>query len=158
MTSTELNLTELLKGCEGEMFWSQIWGEVILNRLHPDNNNGHQPLVSIKFPNSKLSRNITADGYLSYGERYGYCILWPSKELYEEYPLDPYSAWMAWKKSRELGYKLAIEFTIEHTEDGIMTQEYDDFSCMFRSEQRAQQAIEIVKKALQKFHEKNNKR
>ena len=35
-------------------------------------------------------------------------MLFPSRALYEQYPLDPYTAWMIWKEEQKKEYGLGV--------------------------------------------------
>lgn len=93
----KLNLCRILESHIGETFYSQIWGDVVLEGICLENNNGSQPLLRIRVLAAEHHfRNLTADGYLSYGERFGNIVLWPSKESYVTYHDYPLTAWMKW--------------------------------------------------------------
>ena len=110
---------------------------------------------------------VTSKGHHSDNPNKGGCILWPSEELYEKYPLDPYSAWMEWKEARkpkrwraEIG---EIYWRISAKGNTSVTEEYNtetddycyNYGNYFRTKEEAEQAAEIIKDALHKFHEQN---
>lgn len=64
----KLNLCKILKGHEGETFWSDVFGYIILKEII------HEILV-IQWGNITL--NLYSDGSKVYGER---CVIFPSKE------------------------------------------------------------------------------
>lgn len=86
----ELNLSELLKGHEGETFYSPIVGDctlkAITNYIH----------VAV---NDHPSYCFFLDGRR---EKSGAVVFFPSRDLYEQYPLDPYTAWMKWQEEQKL--------------------------------------------------------
>ena len=95
-------LSVLLHGYEGQEFWSPIWGDVLLVKIDLDNNCKSQPLLRVVLNDGKNQRNLTRTGKLDYStENFGRCILWPSIELYQEYPLDSEKAWDIWSNSKK---------------------------------------------------------
>ncbi|MCM1142103.1 MAG: hypothetical protein NC453_26330 [Muribaculum sp.] len=96
----ELNLCELLKGHEGETFFSLAYGEVNLDEIRRGTQRGDAPDflcvrattfdsgTIIVNPNGKLRNTGVVD-------------LVPSRALYEQYPLDPYTAWMKWQEEQK---------------------------------------------------------
>ena len=98
MEEKELNLCELLKGCEGEEFYSLTHGDVKLEVIHTPEVNKPTYYLLIR-PGFRVGREVI----LSNGKRdmSGVVILYPSRALYEKYPLDAYTAWMEWKESRD---------------------------------------------------------
>lgn len=166
MEEKELNLCELLKGCEGEEFYSNAYGEVtfvdfIKHSIHGD-------LIYIKWHEYE---EYYCDAYLFPNGREsskGMCILWPSKELYQKYPLDPKKAWKVWaeaRKSKRWRAEKDEYFYLITTggEVGSVQDTYSDYyndlyklGNYFRTKEEAQQAAEAVKETLEKFHEKNN--
>lgn len=144
MEEKELNLCEILKGYEGEEFYYLLSGKkVILDSIK-------YGIISIK--TSDNGANLLPNSAAIKG---GIELLYPSKELYEKYPLDAYSAWMEWKNSKkkiELFFDMKIA---EENSDELLSSEYVLYE--FNSYEEANQATEVVKEALQKFYGKNNK-
>lgn len=155
MEEKELNLLELLKGCEGEMLYSLIDGEVKLKQLTDD--------VICQY--HKYHRS----GYLSGCALDGVCQLYPSRALYEKYPLDPYSAWMEWKEARK-----PKRWRAEKGEDYIFIDTdcilrrakeeksfFDDkrykYGNYFKDDDTAKQAAQDVRECLEQFHSQNQK-
>ncbi len=90
----ELNLCELLKGHEGETFYSPLCGMDELIEI----------MVGYSFPIATSKRYYTKDGRTSCDEE-AECMLFPSKELYAQYPLDPCTAWTKWaEKNKKVTY------------------------------------------------------
>ena len=79
METKELNLCELLKGCEGMELWSDIFGKCKLESLNGD--------ASYKIKVSGLNtnqENYACQSFTKYGRFYdcypdGKCMLWPSE-------------------------------------------------------------------------------
>lgn len=162
MEEKELNLCELLKDCEGEGFYSPAFGNIQLEENEENN------LVFREDYNKAVDELIQTDreGVHSFN---GMTIIYPSRALYEKYPLDAYSAWMEWKEARkpkiwraERGSKywwFNDEFEIRCNADirDSIDNNRADFGNYFRTEEVAKQAAGIVKDALQKFHEQHEK-
>ncbi len=92
MTEKELNLCELLKGCEGEKLYSPYIGECRLTEIKPDEDH------SIWIRNSDdVWVALPSCGH----EPDGVVMLYPSRALYEKYPLDAAKAWSEWAESRD---------------------------------------------------------
>ena len=95
----QLNLCELLKGHEGERFYSLLYGETQLRKV------GHE-CIEIATGDGKYWTSISSDGTFAEG---GKVVLFPSRALYEQYPLDPYTAWMEWQEEQKK-YSLSISY------------------------------------------------
>lgn len=151
----ELNLLKLLKGCEGEKIYSLILGECTVEELEDG--------IVVRD-----RTNHTTDFYID-GTLFCYeecCLLFPSRVLYEKYPLDAYTAWMEWKEARkpkrwratkgeefwqlDEAFRPYRDIELNVTIDNL----HYESGNYFRTEKEALQAAEIVKEALQKFHEK----
>lgn len=95
-----LDLTELLKGHEGETFWSPCWGECELLEIHT--RDGGRPSLKFRVRNGEC-RNVTPSGCLGYNYEGcgGECIIWPSKNhrTWEDFGKD---IWAVKKESGEL--------------------------------------------------------
>lgn len=94
----ELDLCELLKGYDNERFYCIMWGDADIVQFYPD---------GIRIATCK-----DHDVYLNIDEQGkcdddGVCILFPSRALYEQYPLDPYTAWMKWQEEQEYEIRIA---------------------------------------------------
>ena len=70
-----LDLTKILKGCEGQTFYCTILGEVTLDRIL---NNRECP-IEVSSVNTGSFTSITKEGFYLNSE-FGECILFPSKE------------------------------------------------------------------------------
>lgn len=164
MEEKELNLVELLKDCEGEEFYSHSYGNVILEDI----------VVSEQYPMVVRPMgydNIRREAYYPNGKisKYGHTDLFPSRALYEKYPLDPYSAWMEWNPERTHKRWRAgrgeeyWRIIFDESFDNSITSSFDVRDCIdnanydignyFKDEQTAQQAAEAVRECLAKFHE-----
>ena len=161
MEEKELNLCELLKGCEGEVFYSLMFGEVTFKGVieEPNLSFGEKPIATDQgryLPNAM------------YGLE-GVPTLFPSRALYEKYPLDARAAWMEWKETREPKRQRAEKgeryWVVDSVCEPVSYQEINapfDDDCYeagnyFRTEEKAQQAAEAVRETLTKFHEQNKK-
>lgn len=75
----EIDLCEILKGCEGVELWSDIFGKCIL--VSVNNTNSYKILVSVSYKDGK---GIDYQTFTKYGKFYdcypnGKCMLWPSE-------------------------------------------------------------------------------
>ncbi len=86
-----LNLCELLKGHEGEKLYSPFYGVMELMTI----NDG-----LLCFQNANIGIDLLPNGHSQYAVD-GYCAIFPSRALYEQYPLDPRSAWNEWKEAQK---------------------------------------------------------
>lgn len=170
MEEKELNLCELLKGCEGEEFYLLDCGNATLDGIQTNNSRGD----SIKFL-SLHSTNFDSGTIIinPNGKRkvFGSAILYPSRAFYEKYPLDAYSAWMEWKEARKpkrwrakqyekywyLDRRFIAKSCIAGPNESFDNTNYENGN-YFRTKEEAEQATEAVKEALQKFHEQNLKK
>ena len=90
----ELHFCKLLKGHEGEIFYSPCFGEVKLEVIHTPEVSDTSYYILVRPKTITIGRElIHDDGSLN---KSGVCMLYPSRSLYEKYPLDPYSAWKEW--------------------------------------------------------------
>lgn len=159
-STKELNLLTLLNGCEKEKFYSLIAGDVIFKGIDSHwEQEVYKPIIC-------TGGNYNSDGTYTDPSDNGVCCLFPSRALYEKYPLDAYSAWMEWKSERTPKrwraeyYKpywyldrrfIAKECTADANSDFDRTN-YENGN-MFRTEEEAKQAAEVIIKCLMKFHE-----
>ena len=90
MTEKELRLSELLRNSIGETFFSRSHGEIVLYRVIQESKNGY--FLDFKFEEGVFLR-FTSDGRRT---KKGEIDLWPSRELYQKYPLSPIEAWEEW--------------------------------------------------------------
>ena len=166
MEDKELNLYELLK--VGDTIYSPVFGERIVRAIMSDR---LCDSTFICYKNGKIWE-------------YGEPIVFPSKELYEKYPLDAYSAWMEWASERKpkrwrakSSAGVAVSECEGHwedysywyiTSDGVIAQE-EEMNCKadnlryklgnyFRTKEEAEQAAEAVRDMLEKFHENHTEK
>lgn len=102
--NSQLNLCELLQGHEDEEFYSLVAGKC---RLKEINEGAGYPICII------LDACATWEYLTKDGKRFNVsdarCILFPSRSLYEQYPLDAYAAWMKWKEEQKK-YSISISY------------------------------------------------
>lgn len=163
MEGKELNLVELLKNCGKEKFYSLIVGDVIFEGIDSHwEQEVYKPIIC-------TGGNYNSDGTYTDPSDNGVCCLYPSRALYEKYPLDAYSAWMEWRLERTpkrwraeegeqyyyIGSNLIIGTHIEHR----YQEDYNLHVCgnYFKKFEEAQQAAEAVGECLTKFQEQNKK-
>ena len=152
----ELNLCELLKGCEGEKLYTTPYGELVFREMDQDFITlGWDRACGVVMYHINGRLHSTAD----------VVTIFPSRALYEKYPLDAYSAWMEWKETRKpkrwrakLGEKYwVVDIELSHTwseekNDGYDKVRYNNGN-YFRTEEEAQQAAEAVRETLAKLYE-----
>ena len=94
----ELNLPEILKGHEGEPFFSYSHGPVIFTRII-DSPIGYNIELKAGEVGSQTIVSVLSDG-----KRFksGEMDLWPSKEFYLKYHTNGARAWKLWKLKREV--------------------------------------------------------
>lgn len=154
----ELNLCELLKGCEKNKCYSPMLGDAFIVQIRETS------IHIVPCDEEHCERFLFIDkcGIWTKG---GQCILYPSRALYEKYPLDAYSAWMEWaRKPKRWRAKEGEQYFLLNPDGEVMVDNecyFDidsyrhDFGNYFRTQEEAQQASEVVKEALVKFHEQN---
>lgn len=154
MEGKELNLCELLKGCKDIEVYSLLEGVTYIRNV-----------------DDSLIETV----YEEYGEKGevfvgGVCQLYPSRALYEKYPLDAKKAWDEWASDRKpKRWILTVGeeyFSISGCAkiiklkylDNAIDAELERVYNRFRTEEEAQQAAEAVRECLEKFHEKNSEK
>lgn len=152
----ELNLGELLKGCEGERFFSPTHGAVILEAMDD---------YYLRF---RVSYRGTASVPPKISLKTGYADYYPSEELFVKYPLDAPKAWQEWKKARkpeqwhpkngEGFWCISPNLRPYYNEESDPEFDWRLDLNHFKTKDTCQQAIEVVRKVLKKFHEKNTEK
>lgn len=160
MEEKELNICKILYGEIDDTFYSTVWGDTLITSIQDSTYIHIRPHYAdydedehlIIFSNGKAHKD-------------GICILYPSRILYEKYPLDPYSAWMEWKELRKpkrwypkqgeivwyIGENLkALKKTVSY----IPQSKWEgDLNC-FQTEELCNEAIEGVRAYLEDFHKR----
>ncbi|MCM1067157.1 MAG: hypothetical protein NC418_06265 [Muribaculaceae bacterium] len=133
----ELNLCELLAGHKTEYFYSPLYGRMSYTSerdrlLYFESLQGE---VITLFPNGHSQFTVE-----------GYCGIYPSRTLYEQHPLDPYTAWMKWKEEQQLR-TLRITLTAPDLE-----RNYAEVD--FRTPSDRDMCIEEIKAIIDKYSKK----
>ncbi|MCM1356441.1 MAG: hypothetical protein NC212_08560 [Staphylococcus sp.] len=104
LVEKKLNLCELLEGHTDELFYSPYFGEIEVSIDFCD-----------AFPIIVNGEHLTNDGRLYLNDD---CMpsIFPSRALYEQYPLDPYTAWMKWQEGQKK-FALDVNFRTYDTPD-----------------------------------------
>lgn len=105
----ELNLCELLEGHEGETIFLTTMGTVIFHGVSEQ---------SIQFKPHKTAKDtylLKASGKMSEN---GVVITYPTRALYKQYPLDPYTAWMKWQEEQKCHIEVIVN---NHDSNGDLT-------------------------------------
>ena len=139
MEEKELNLCELLKGCEGEEFYSLMHGKVRFMTI------GAEGFVMFDLPESF---SVYDNGKY---DLHAEVIIYPSRALYEKYPLDAKKAWDEWASERKPKFEFSSFIYIY--KDGETVDEIDLPELNFNSLEEAKQAAEAVRETLTKFHQ-----
>lgn len=157
MEEKELNLCELLKGCEGE--------EIFL----PDE--GECEIVSVKEDKIELSQEsncyVILCGDSLWMKHTGFAYAYPSKESFLANPLNACNAWMEWKEARkpkrwypqhgEEFWYIDLSLRPQMTHSHIPYSKWEGELNCFQTEELCQQAAEAVRECLMKFHEQIQK-
>ncbi len=136
METKKLNLAELLKGYEGDVFYSPIVGDCTLKAITD------YIYVAV---NDHPSYCFFLDGRR---EKSGAVVFFPSRALYEQYPLDPYTAWMKWKEEQKKPF-----ICIHWGEVDANGDEEEDYTgnIYFRTPADRDQCIEEIKAVIEKY-------
>lgn len=145
----QLNLCELLKGYEGQSFYSPCYGDVDLIEVQND-----RIIISAVANNKEHTLGKRGKHHAGFAECM--CMLFPSRALYEQYPLDPYTAWMKWQQEQTI-FHIRIEFQ-PYEERGDMkcgnmgTLHFDEVK--FRTPADRDKCIEEIKAIIEKYNKK----
>lgn len=156
MEEKELDLCDILKGHEGEEFFSPIIGDCKLRNM----TNEYIYMTHL----NNLSYCFHIDGRR---ENSGLCVLYPSRESYLKYPLDAKKAWMEWLEEQKPKSWRAEDgeeywffdrtYTPQSTTDEYTLEDelkYDSGN-YFKTPELCQQAAEAVEATLEQFHKDN---
>lgn len=141
METKELNLCEILKGHDGETFYSTISGDIKITDF----------CDGVMKPIGTTNGRYCSDGKYQRG---GVVCLFPSRSLYEQYPLDPYTAWMKWQEEQK---KFGLDIKFETYFEGKFGWEDcdDNVSCLhFRTPSDRDKCIEEIKSVIEKYSKK----
>lgn len=98
MKNKELNFAEILKGHEGNKFFTL--------------NKGSLTLSHIDYDKELIFFNETPEGFHLNGtfhdKKYGICMLFPSRDLYIKYG-EPYKAWEEWMQAPKTWNDMVLE-------------------------------------------------
>ncbi len=149
MEEKELNLCELLKDCIYETFYSPICGECEYKECFEDSEK--MLFESIKDGVDGGYASLVFDAEGRYGN-HGICMLYPSKELYEKYPLDPRKAWSEWAENRKPKHILQAQIRLI-SNDGITIEdseivEVEVWDISFNH------AVKVVERTFEQFHKR----
>lgn len=144
----ELDLCELLKGCEGEEFFSISVGKVIFKAIY-DYDDTHK-VRTIRKDEVGNEYNVVfhSDGRRN---KAGLQDLYPSEDLLRKYPLDASQAWREWAESRKPKYVLQAQIRLI-SNDRKTVEDYENVEVEV-SDIDLTEAAEVVREVLQKFHD-----
>ena len=137
METKELNLAELLKGHEGEEFFLTTMGTVIFHGVSEQ---------SIQFKPKKTAKDTYLLSSTGKMRDNGVILAYPSRVLYEQYPLEPYTAWMKWKEEQQVR-NLRIILTAPDFERNYVKMN-------FRTPADRDKCLEEIKAIIEKYNKK----
>ena len=137
METKELNLAELLKGHEGEEFFLTTMGTVIFHGVSEQ---------SIQFKPNKTAKDTYLLSSTGKMRDNGVILAYPSSVLYEQYPLEPYTAWMKWKEEQQVR-NLRIILTAPDFERNYVKMN-------FRTPADRDKCLEEIKAIIEKYNKK----
>ncbi len=129
-------------------FYSPVFGDVSIVRSIP-----HEKEMVVS--DGGMEYSLTPWGNLV-GHNKGCCILFPSRELYEQYPLDARKAWQIWADEQKPKYNLHCKLFIG--EDGDLSHCYVNETHQFSTKEDAEYAAQAVKKCLERVQEELNRK
>lgn len=124
----ELDLAQLLKGHEGESIFLTTMGEVLVEKVSEEH-------LFFRLRATEPGWRLNATGKMNEN---GEVIAYPSRALYEQYPLDPYTAWMVWQEEQK---KYPLRFACHRIGEEALTEFGDVY---FRNRVDREQAIEVI--------------
>lgn len=142
--NSQLDLSKLLKGHEGEAIFLTTMGNVFIESISE---------INIRFKPQETAKDsylLKASGKMN---EHGLVIAFPSLHLYEQYPLDPYTAWMKWQEKQTI-FHIRIEFQ-PYEERGEMkcgnmgTLHFDDLK--LRTPADRDKCISEIKAIIEKY-------
>lgn len=144
MEEKELDLCELLRDYKGEKIYVLSHGYMtvmggLIGTIELDGTGEHGETLNLV---------LNYDGTHIKGTE---VIAFPSRALYEKYPLDAKKAWDEWAESRKPKYSLEIKF-YPFKDGKMLMSESEEFELQVHSLEEAQQAAEAVRECLEKFH------
>ncbi len=144
----ELNLSELLKGHEGETFYSPIVGDCTLKAI--------TDYIHIAV-NDHPSYCFFLDGRR---EKSGAVVFFPSRALYEQYPLDAYTAWSVWDDKQYI-HRLAVSlYTDDEIKKVLATEGNEKVSgrltaiCRFKTPADRDKCLSEIQSIIEKYSKK----
>lgn len=142
--NSQLDLCELIGDRDGIKVYCSICGEVTLQAWYRGKNT--KPFIFAQTDKSIVVRTF-ANGKAYAG---GECVIFPSRALYEQYPLDPYTAWMEWKNEQKKPF-----ICIHWGEVDANGDEEDDYTgnIYFRTISDRDKCIEEIRTTLKKYSE-----
>ena len=164
MEEKELNLAELLKGCEGEEFFSISVGKVTFKAIYDYDDTHKVRTIRKDAVGNEYNINFHSDGRRN---KAGLQDLYPSEDLLIKYPLDAKKAWDEWASERKpkrwrakrgdryWWFNDELEVKCNADIQDIIDNNRYNLGNYFRTEKLAQQAAEAVRETLMKIHEQN---
>lgn len=146
METKELNLCELIGDRDGIHVYCPTCGEVTLQAW--DRGKNTKPLIFAQNDTSIVVRTF-ANGKAYAG---GECVIFPSRALYEQYPLDAYAAWMKWQEERKKHWvSVGVWIDDPYTESDIAI---DTPKIFFKCLADRDKCIAEIKAIIEKYNKK----
>lgn len=164
MEEKELNLCELLKGCEGEKFFSISVGEIIFKAIYDYDDTFNIRTIRKDAVGNEYNVNFHSDGRRN---KSGLPDLYPSEDLLKKYPLDAKKAWDEWaetRKTKRWTPQIGEHIFWVNANLTVSQDRFNDFDTQrkrravgneFKTGKEAKQAAEGIREYLKSFHEKH---
>lgn len=160
----ELDLRQILKGYENNKVYSPCFGTISMvkgnNRLYPN---------SIAFSLNHTSGLVyfKSNGLEYHSFEDGVCSIFPNKELYKQYPLDPHKAWAIWSEQQKpkrwvpsVGDRFYFVDAYCEVDNKQWNNPYkpDTWDCgnCFKTPEDAEYAAQEMRKCLERVHNELN--
>ena len=137
----KLDLTKVLRGHENLGFFSPYHGDIKLVRI----NDGE-----LIFSDATANKTFSVTNKGTWGSCF--CTIFPSKELYEQYPLDPVTAWKIWADEQKPKFTLVCSVMIgEKAGENSLYEDYGEYR--FRTKEDAEYVASEIHKTLLRVQE-----
>lgn len=140
-SENSLNLCKMLKDHVGEYFYSPYLGNCKLDEIKPDEDHNQ---IWLRTDNGVWVVALPSCGH----EPDGAVMLFPSRALYEQYPLDAARAWSEWQKEQKKPF-----ICIHWGEIDCNGDEEEDYigNIYFRTPSDHSKCIEEIKSVIEKY-------
>ncbi len=154
----QLNLCELLKGHEGETFYSPFYGDVTLEEIHTPTVETPKYYLLVRPKSYSVGRELILPNGINHDG--GQVVLYPSHALFEQYPLDPYTAWSVWNDKQYI-HRLAVSlYTDDEIKKVLATEGNEKVSgrltaiCRFKTPADRDKCLSEIQSIIEKYSKK----